>query len=89
MRLAHAAGFKVGLFRPLTLWPFPTQALAELSKKTDNFLVVEMNMGQMVEDVKLATECRKRIHFHGRPGGGVPTPPEVFEKIQAILGGTR
>jgi 2-oxoglutarate ferredoxin oxidoreductase subunit alpha len=89
MRLAREAGFKVGLFRPITLWPFPTQALAELSKRTDNFLVVEMNMGQMVEDVKLATECRKGIHFHGRPGGGVPTPPEVFERIKAILGGAR
>ncbi len=89
MRLARNAGLKVGLFRPITLWPFPAKALAELSKKTDNFLVVEMNLGQMIEDVRLATECRKGIHFHGRPGGGVPTPPEVFERIQSILGGVR
>ncbi len=89
MRMAREKGLKVGLLRPITLWPFPAKVLAELSKKTDDFLVVEMNMGQMIEDVKLATECRGKIHFHGRPGGGVPAPPEVFEKIQTILGGAR
>jgi 2-oxoglutarate ferredoxin oxidoreductase subunit alpha len=89
MRMAREKNLKVGLLRPITLWPFPTKVLAELSKKTGNFLVVEMNMGQMIEDVRLATECKKEIHFHGRPGGGVPAPPEVFEKIQTILGGTR
>ena len=86
-RMAHAKGLRVGLLRPITLWPFPNKILSDMSKKIKDFLVVEMNMGQMIDDVKLATECRSKIHFHGRPGGGVPTPPEIFEKIQKILGG--
>lgn len=86
-RMAHAKGLRVGLLRPITLWPFPNKILSDMSKKIKDFLVVEMNMGQMIDDVKLATECRSKIHFHGRPGGGVPTPPEIFEKIQTILGG--
>ncbi len=88
-RMARAKGYRVGLLRPITLWPFPSNILCALSEKTEHFLVVEMNMGQMVDDVRLATECRKRVFFHGRPGGGVPTPPEVFGKIEAILGGAR
>jgi 2-oxoglutarate ferredoxin oxidoreductase subunit alpha len=87
-RMAREKGYKVGLLRPITLWPFPKNALAELSNKIEYFLVVEMNLGQMVEDVKLATECKNKIHFHGRPGGGVPTPHEIYEKIETILGGS-
>ncbi len=89
IRMARSDGHKVGLLRPITLWPFPNNILAGMSKTVRDFLVVEMNMGQMIDDVKLATECRSKIHFHGRPGGGVPTPPEIYEKIQAILGGAR
>jgi 2-oxoglutarate ferredoxin oxidoreductase subunit alpha len=89
VRMAREKGMKVGLFRPITLWPFPKDTLAEFAKKTEDFLVVEMNLGQMVDDVRLATDCRKKIHFHGRPGGGVPTPPEIYEKIEPIIGGTQ
>jgi 2-oxoglutarate ferredoxin oxidoreductase subunit alpha len=89
MRIARDKGLKVGLLRPVTLWPFPTDIMADLSKRVEDFLVVEMSCGQMIDDVKLATECRSKIHFHGRPGGGVPTPPEVYEKIEAVLGGGR
>lgn len=87
VRLAREKGLKVGLLRPITLWPFPMDILADMVKKTENFLVVEMNCGQMIDDVKLATDCRARIAFHGRPGGGVPTPPEILEKLQQVLGG--
>lgn len=89
MRIARDKGLKVGLLRPITLWPFPTDVFSELSKKTENFLVVEMSCGQMIDDVKLATECRSKIHFHGRPGGGVPTPPEIYDKIKNVLGGAK
>lgn len=87
-RISREKGYKVGLLRPITLWPFPKNTLAELSNKVECFLVVEMNLGQMIEDVKLATECKSNIHFHGRPGGGVPTPYEIVEKIETILGGS-
>jgi 2-oxoglutarate ferredoxin oxidoreductase subunit alpha len=87
MRLAREKGMKVGLLRPVTLWPFPMDILGDMAKTTENFLVVEMNCGQMIDDVKLATNCRAKIAFHGRPGGGVPTPPEIFEKITQVLGG--
>jgi 2-oxoglutarate ferredoxin oxidoreductase subunit alpha len=87
VRMARDKGLKVGMLRPITLWPFPKDILAELSRRAKDFLVVEMNLGQMVDDVKLATDCRKNIHFHGRPGGGVPTPPEIYEKILTITGG--
>lgn len=87
MRLARAKGLKVGLLRPITLWPFPKDALLALARQAKAFLVVEMNLGQMVEDVQLAIECTRKVHFHGRPGGGVPTPPEIHEKIVEIMGG--
>jgi len=89
VKMARGKGFKVGLLRPITLWPFPWDVFADMSKRIENFLVVEMSCGQMIDDVKLATEHRSKIHFHGRPGGGVPTPLEVYKKIEKILGGAR
>jgi 2-oxoglutarate ferredoxin oxidoreductase subunit alpha len=89
VKMARDKGYKVGLFRPITLWPFPYDILSDFSKRIEHFLVVEMSCGQMIDDVKLATACRPNIHFHGRPGGGVPTPPEIFEKIEESLGGAR
>jgi 2-oxoglutarate ferredoxin oxidoreductase subunit alpha len=89
VRLARQKKLRVGLFRPITLWPFPCDALRGMSKNTSKFLVVEMNCGQMIDDVQFATECRAEVALHGRPGGGVPTPPEVFEKIEKVLGGGR
>ena len=74
------AGLKVGLIRPITLWPFPYEAIKALSKTVANFLVFEMSTGQMLEDVKLALGNTDKINFYGRPGGVVPTPAE-FAKI--------
>lgn len=65
---AREKGIKAGLFRPITLWPFPSKRLRELADKADRFLCVEMNKGQMVYDIKLATECRKPVDFYGRTG---------------------
>lgn len=75
------AGVKVGVLRPITLWPFPTQALAALSKKARRFIVVEMSAGQMLEDVKLAVGDKARIDFYGRPGGGIPTEEEIIKLL--------
>ena len=89
VKMARDKGLKVGLLRPITLWPFPARVLADMSKRIENFLVVEMSCGQMIDDVRLATECRSKIHFYGRPGGGVPTPPEIYHEIEKALGGVR
>lgn len=79
---ARAMGLKVGLFRPVTVFPFPSRRLEELSGNVGKFLVVEMNTGQMVEDVRLAAGCRAKVDFYGRPGGGIPTPMEILGEIE-------
>lgn len=84
VNLARKSGLKVGLFRPVTLWPFPTQELRRLCKTLRHILVFEMNTGQMIEDVKLSVEQRCNVHFYGRPGGIIPTPEEI-ESIIAKL----
>jgi len=73
----RADGLKVGLFRPITLWPFPAQELQNLSTNTEDFLVFELSTGQMVEDVQLALCGQAHVHLYGRPGGVVPTPVEL------------
>jgi 2-oxoglutarate ferredoxin oxidoreductase subunit alpha len=70
-------GMKVGLFRPITLWPFPTKALAEGAESAKKLLVFELSMGQMVEDVKLAMNGKAPVDLYGRPGGVVVTPVEL------------
>ena len=82
MEMARAKGLKVGLFRLITLFPFPKVQLAELSKKVKGMLTVEMSAGQMIEDVKLATECRIPVEHFGRFGGIIPTPDEVLEALE-------
>jgi 2-oxoglutarate ferredoxin oxidoreductase subunit alpha len=74
-------GMKVGLFRPITLWPFPELKLRALSAKIKNYLVFEMSTGQMLEDVRLALQGYADIEFHGRPGGVVPTPAELANVV--------
>lgn len=88
MAKAKEKGLKVGIIRPITLWPFPFEAFEKaLSKNTDKtFLAVEMSMGQMVEDVRLAVNGRAKVEFFGRTGGVVPTPNEIFAKIEEIGG---
>jgi 2-oxoglutarate/2-oxoacid ferredoxin oxidoreductase subunit alpha len=74
-------GLKVGLLRPITVWPFPARALRDLAQRVSDFFVFEMSAGQMVEDVRLALEGQGHIHFHGRPGGIIPTPVELSRII--------
>jgi 2-oxoglutarate ferredoxin oxidoreductase subunit alpha len=85
--LARAEGIKVGLIRPITLWPFPKKKLDELAKKpaVKFFISVEMSCGQMVEDVQLMSNGRKPVHFYGRQGGIIPTAEEVLDAIKKHL----
>jgi 2-oxoglutarate ferredoxin oxidoreductase subunit alpha len=80
--LARNEGIKIGLLRPITVWPFPTKILKELSKKVKGILCVEMSAGQLIEDVKLATECKIPVQHFGRFGGIIPTPSEVLEALK-------
>jgi 2-oxoglutarate ferredoxin oxidoreductase subunit alpha len=83
---AREKGIRVGLFRPITLWPFPSHELARLSRHVGGILTVELSAGQMVEDVRLAVEGRCPVAFHGRMGGLVPTPDEVMGALKALKG---
>ena len=78
---ARKEGVKVGLIRPITLWPFPKQALAAAAEKCASFITVELNMGQMVEDVRLAISCKRPVTTCTRTGGVIPSPAEVHAKI--------
>ncbi len=82
-------GLKVGVIRPITLWPFPTKIFNETAKTAKAFLSVEMSMGQMVEDVKLAVNGQAPVHFFGRTGGVIPTPQEVADAVRKIAGGLK
>ena len=83
---ARELGIKAGLFRPKTLWPFPVKEINEAAKTAKCLLSVEMSMGQMVDDIKLAINCSKPVHFFGRTGGVIPTPNEVLEEIKKLGG---
>jgi 2-oxoglutarate ferredoxin oxidoreductase subunit alpha len=85
MGMARAKGLKVGLLRPITLWPFPDKVIEEISGRVKKFLVVEMSAGQMVEDVRLAVNGKAEVDFYGRMGGSIPTEDEIFERIEALI----
>jgi len=91
MAKAKAKGLKVGIIRPITLWPFPYEAFEKALEggKKKTFLAVEMSMGQMVDDVKIAVNGRADVEFFGRTGGIVPTPNEILNKIEEIAGGDK
>ena len=86
---ARKQGLKVGLFRPISLYPFPSAELEKLANKGKDFLVVEMSMGQMIEDVRLATHDKTRINLISHIGGIVPTEEEVFAEAKKMLGGKK
>ena len=77
----RSEGKKIGMVRPMTLWPFPEKQLKELAGKVRKFLVVEMNCGQMVEDVKLGIDCKRPVYFYGRSGGWVPIEEDIISYI--------
>ncbi len=86
IRELEEEGIRVGLLRPITLWPFPKEKVFELGSKIGKIFVTEMNAGQMVEDVEAAVKGKANVHFYGRPGGVIPTPKELEEQIKKILG---
>jgi 2-oxoglutarate ferredoxin oxidoreductase subunit alpha len=83
--LAREKGIKAGLLRPITLFPFPSEAISKLADKVNFILDVEMNAGQMVEDVKLAVNGKKPVYFKGRMGGVIPSPEEVLGELENII----
>lgn len=83
---ARAQGIKAGLFRSKTLWPFPVKEINEAAKSAKKLLSVEMSMGQMIDDIKLAINCSKPVEFFGRTGGVIPTPAEVLAEIKKVGG---
>ncbi|MFH2094055.1 MAG: 3-methyl-2-oxobutanoate dehydrogenase subunit VorB [Bacteroidota bacterium] len=86
--VARAEGIRVGLLRPITLYPFPTEAIQNMLGKIKGILSVEMNAGQMIEDIKLAVEGRTKVEYYGRMGGIIPSPNEVVSALkQKIIGG--
>ena len=85
MNAAREKGIRAGLFRPITLWPYPAETLSSLGAKA--YLTVEFNMGQMVEDVRLAVNGAAPVSFFGKCGGVIPTPDEVLQQIEQIAEG--
>lgn len=84
MEMAREEGLKVGLLRPITLWPFPSEAIAQVAKGKKGVLVVEINAGQMVQDVRLAVNGDIAVEHFGRLGGIVPEPEEIVEAIKKM-----
>ncbi len=88
MQLAREEGIKVGLFRPITLWPYPKKEIRAMTDQIKGILTVEMSAGQMIEDVLLSVEGKVKVDHYGRMGGMIPTPEEIVEALkQKILGG--
>ena len=85
IELAREEGLKVGLFRPITLWPFPTKEIAALAAKMKGVLVAEINAGQMVQDVRLAVNGIVPVEQYGRLGGIVPEPEEIVNALKTKL----
>lgn len=87
INLARKQGIKVGMIRPITLWPFPKKILQETAKKVKAFISIELSMGQMIDDVKLAINCAKPVVLCGRSGGMIMSPEEILQKIIEVNGG--
>ena len=79
---ARKEGIKAGLIRPITLWPFPKKVLKQAAEQVKAFVSVELNMGQMIEDIKLATECTRPVSLCNRTGGMIPSPDQVLDSIR-------
>ena len=84
---ARNEGVKVGLIRPITLWPFPKKALRQAAEQVKAFVSVELNMGQMIDDIRLATECTRPVSLCNRTGGMIPSPDQVLESIREAAKG--
>ncbi len=85
IEIARSQGVKVGLLRPITLWPFPTKEVQKLASKVKGILSLEINAGQMVEDIRLAVEGKVPVQHFGRLGGIIPDPDEVVDAIKRLF----
>lgn len=85
IKAAAEEGIKVGLIRPVSLWPFPAGTFEKYAEEPRAFLTVELNAGQMLEDVRLAVGGKRPVYFHGRMGGMIPTQKEILDKIKSIM----
>ncbi len=84
---AREKGIKVGMIRPITLWPFPSKAIADAAKQVKAFISVELSMGQMIEDIRLSEECAKPVYLCNRAGGMIPSPEDIMGTINKVVGG--
>lgn len=89
VHVGRSKGLKIGLFRPITLWPFPSSALYELSKKNIPLVSIEMSMGQMQQDIRLAVKDKVPVHLVAHTGGVIPNEIEIVAKVESILGGAK
>lgn len=87
IRQLRSEGYKFGLIRPITLWPFPREPFVRLAARADFFVAAELSNGQMIEDVRLALGQQKPVYFFGRSGGMIPTPQEIADKLREMAGG--
>ena len=85
VKMARQKGLRVGLIRPLCVWPFPVRPYQQALQTADQFLVVEMSYGQFIEDVKLAIECERTVAFLGKGGGWYPSQEEILAEIERLL----
>jgi len=85
IQLLRQEGVRAGLLRPITLFPFPSEAIHEYSQRIHKVLVVEMNTGQMLRDVELACHNGTKVYFYGRPGGGIPFPDDIMREVKKIV----
>ncbi|MCR5522180.1 MAG: 3-methyl-2-oxobutanoate dehydrogenase subunit VorB [Clostridia bacterium] len=86
---ARKQGIKAGLIRPITIWPFPKEAIAKAATHCKEIISVELSMGQMIEDIALASECRVPVTLCNRAGGMIPSPDQVFDSIKKAAGGNK
>jgi 2-oxoglutarate ferredoxin oxidoreductase subunit alpha len=89
VRHARSKGIPVGLVRPISVSPFPTELVSDIAKKVDNILVVEMNSGMMLDDVLMAVQSKTQVEFYGRMGGLIPFPEEIVSEIERIAKGSK
>jgi 2-oxoglutarate ferredoxin oxidoreductase subunit alpha len=89
IKISKEKGIKVGLIRPITLWPYPYEVFKQINLNAKGILTVEMSLGQMIDDVKIAVEGKLPVYFNGRAGGMIPTPASIVEDIEKIAGGAK
>lgn len=89
VRMLRERGIRAGLIRPITVWPFPKNVIAEAARGAKAFVSVELSMGQMIEDIRLAEDCARPVHLVNRVGGMIPSPEQIVDAVEKLNGGER